>query len=1199
MTTVAGTPPVEHARLARHSDQEKLVRHLSTAMRSRLAGADEQGRVLYDKQPREVIVLGVLPPRREPVELPHPELAAEPGVPIDTLPPSEMGVSILLAADDDTLKFTVQCSFALYLQQFPTQAQQLEYLTAGSDDPPPEQDSRKGSKKPKERNVRLRQVYRRYPVEAEFDVSVPVPDGGGMVARHVDAELARAVESAYEQAQREHRLYSPLSGRGQTIEPAIVRAGPDAYDEHLSGRASDPAELVRPSLRFSVTAEPDLDSSKFRVNLTLRNTSEEVEGVRGYHPVLAVFDACFTADVSGGQLENMGYRFADADYRVTPEVYAHGRFCVGEADLTARRVWTTTWPVHVQKVFESREDLQPTFRQLIDDPLGTLETIAAQMDAFVHEWQSFLQRPELADASRHASAAQLQSFQEETRRFRVGIDLLGSGEEGDPRLAAAFQYMNEAFELLNTPGALSPDGPTGDPARIASWYLFQIVFIVCGLGALAAREVPGGHPLLAELEYADVLWFPTGGGKSEAFLGLVATCLFFDRLRDKTAGVSAMIRFPLRMLSVQQLERVLRVIAACEHVRSSRELAGSPFELGYFVGRQNTPNSLTNVNDAKWGDIAKMRRNADESTWATDQIVITACPYCSSEQVRLDPDVDAVRLHHTCPRCDRRLPVVVTDDEVYRTLPAVVVATVDKLATIAYNAHFSHLTHGPASRCPHHGYVTYGRGPADARRCLAGRFCDVEPGEWEQVVFHDPAPALMVQDELHLLSEQLGTFSAHYETLWQHLSAVGSRRPTKVVAATATISDYEHHVRHLYALRPRRFPTEGFTVERSFYAQQRSELTRRLFVGALPFGTTPAETAVMAALAGRDALRQLRAAGPDNVIERLALTHYVSSDQVEELLSRYDMQLFYVNRKTDGDRVGEDLRRPGRQADTAQMNVEVLNGDTPLHEISAVIRRVEQEGPHTPPEERLHGVVGTSLISHGVDLGRVNLMHVAGMTSSVSYYVQATARAGRTDVGLVLVSFGRTFARDRAVYHFFEPHHAYINQVVEPVSVNRFSLQGPDKTASGMMAALLLQQVARDSRWNPEGHNLASMYQFTPWVQGQGIELEEFLVDQLHRAYGLDSPELDPLLRSRFAEIVKQRFTQEWTELRRPSGAQSLQGRFGRRPMTSFRDIDDPVEFGAAGSISRTLFTTLTGGKDPRKDPEEEVAPARETADGA
>jgi hypothetical protein len=281
------------------------------------------------------------------------------------------------------------------------------------------------------------------------------------------------------------------------------------------------------------------------------------------------------------------------------------------------------------------------------------------------------------------------------------------------------------------------------------------------------------------------------------------------------------------------------------------------------------------------------------------------------------------------------------------------------------------------------------------------------------------------------------------------------------------------------------------------------------------------------------------------------------------------------------------------------VNVEVLNGDTPLHEISAVIRRVEQEGPHTPPDERLHGIVGTSLISHGVDLGRVNLMHVAGMTSSVSYYVQATARAGRTDVGLVLVSFGRTFARDRAVYHFFEPHQAYINQVVEPVSVNRFSLQGPDKTASGMIAALLLQQVARDENWNPDGHNLASMYQFTPWVQGQGIELEEFLVDQLRHAYGLDSRELDPLLRTQFAEIVERRFIQEWTELRRPSGAQSLQSRFARRPMTSFRDIDDPVEFGAAGSISRTLFTTLSGGKDPRKDPEEEAPPAQETADGA
>ena len=182
--------------------------------------------------------------------------------------------------------------------------------------------------------------------------------------------------------------------------------------------------------------------------------------------------------------------------------------------------------------------------------------------------------------------------------------------------------------------------------------------------------------------------------------------------------------------------------------------------------------------------------------------------------------------------CKKVLPVDVTDDEVYRYLPAVLVGTVDKIASLAFNPHASHLTHGPAFRCPDHGYVTYPQGHDE--RCLARDACTRAPGQWIPVSIKDPAPALVIQDELHLLSEELGTFAAHYETLWQHLCAVGSGLPSKVLAATATISDYENQVRQLYALTPRRFPTDGWEDGESFYARRHGDLVRRVFVGALP-----------------------------------------------------------------------------------------------------------------------------------------------------------------------------------------------------------------------------------------------------------------------------------------------------------------------------------------------------------------------------
>jgi hypothetical protein len=343
------------------------------------------------------------------------------------------------------------------------------------------------------------------------------------------------------------------------------------------------------------------------------------------------------------------------------------------------------------------------------------------------------------------------------------------------------------------------------------------------------------------------------------------------------------------------------------------------------------------------------------------------------------------------------------------------------------------------------------------------------------------------------------------------------------------------------------------------------------------------------------------------VIAELQLRHYQESD-IADLLSRYDLQLFYVNRKTDGDRVGEDLERLGPAVGERPLNVEVLNGQTALSDISAVIRRTQEEGAHTPPPDRLAAVVGTSLISHGIDVGRVNLMHVAGMTSTIAYYVQATARAGRSDVGLVLVGFSQAFARDRAVFHFFDPHHRYVNHLVEPVSINRFSLQAPQKTLSGVLSALILHQIGRSPLCNPPGDsNLTVLDNFRNCVRSHqqgnnhhnGQSLEEFLRSQLHAAYGLNSPVLDSVVRGRFKDFIDKQFAVEWAEVF-PGRGRLLTKSFSRPPMSSFRDIDDPVEFGAIGSYSRHRFEQLSGGLKPKDHPNLEVEPADESgeADG-
>jgi hypothetical protein len=1197
---------VSDPRAARSADQERVARHLIETVRRRFAGEADDHRRIFGKEPNEVVVLGVLDPRDDlPAPPSHPDLPDEPGVPADVLPPSEIGVTVWvdLPGDADEACFSLDVAFAMYLPEYPTWREQQAWMTGGhgsdADDEPRADDSDvtvgddqliddstdtdetatgagggtdanrpadDGQAAAAGGSVRLAPVFARHDVTAAFDLAVPLRSGVTTDQGVTHQALTDAVTGAG------GRLAHLLRGRAKTsVSAAAVAAGQAAYEQELTDRRTDELPPL-PAVSFLASATVD-PRGGWRINLTLANvaTSES----RRSRPSQTFYDARFTATIHNGSFRNLGYRLADRDWRTEPEVYAHGRFCVGEVADDRKTVATNTWPIYRDRVFESRPELQPTFSDLIADPVGTLTVIADRMDSFGADWSAYTDTA--AFAADHPARGDLAAFLDEARRFRRGIDLLRQ----DQLLHDAFVDANQAFLLLNAPNGLHPDAivARGTPG-ITSWRLFQIVFIVIGLGALAAREHDDPE-LASELDCADVLWFPTGGGKSEAFLGLVAVALFYDRRRGKQIGVTSLIRFPLRMLSVQQLDRVLRLTTACERVRADAQLGGAQFELGYFVGRGNTPNTLVRAADDRWGDISRM------ASWSAKErrknVVITTCPFCGSTDVELVADPGRVRLDHCCTACTQRIPVVISDDEVFRTLPAVVVATVDKLASVAFQPHFSHLTHGPAYECPKHGYVTFALGPAAGRRCLARQLCDLDPTAWRTVEVYDPAPAVTIQDELHLLAEDLGTLAAHYETLFAALCRAGSRLPSKVVAATATISDYENQIHQLYALTPRRFPSEGYRDGETFYAT-RLELTRRLFVGALPSRLDTAQFGITAAQTWRAELDRLRSLPAPDVVTKLGLSHHTTPDAVAELLFRYELQLFYANRKNDAERAHEQMRRAGTRP-PSQFEAEILTGDTPLADISAAIRRVQTETLAGTPEpgQRLAAVAGTSLVSHGVDLTRLNVMHVAGMPSTNAYYVQATARAGRTDVGVVFAAFSRSFARDRAVFHFFEPHHAYFNQLVEAVSLNRFAVNAPKKTATGMLCAAILNKIARDPAKNPAADNVIPNLMFTErfqaWLSAQPATAEADLVDAVLDAYGLRTAVLDPVVASYFEDTVQRRLADEMSMLR--GGTQrTIQKCFLNKPPTSFRDIDEAVEFGAYGYYSSKDFKTLASRRD-------------------
>ncbi len=411
-------------------------------------------------------------------------------------------------------------------------------------------------------------------------------------------------------------------------------------------------------------------------------------------------------------------------------------------------------------------------------------------------------------------------FRREIESFELGLRLLEGG--GIP--ARAFRLMNETMRRLGR----------GRKRQFEQWHLFQIVFIVGMLPKLIE-----GSSAWQQGRGLNLLWFPAGGGKTEAFLGLLIWHAFYDRLRGKTLGVTALLRYPLRLLTYQQLQRLSRALGKAEDVRVEAGIGGEPLSIGYLVGESTTPNRITDEAHRK------LRAGGVPANWQR----IFACPACDSRSVRLRYNEELRLIEHYCGKNDcptrgGRLPIYICDDDLYRYLPTVIVSTVDKLAGLGQNRRFAQLFGRVNMFCPHHGAAFAGSNApmCEASRNLgAGRPAGRCGGDDVRVGPFDHAqPSLHIQDELHLLRESLATFDSHYETAamaMQRELGNGELRWT-LVGSTATIEGYREQARHLYLVDAVRFPSPGPEAYESFYYRADDSLLGRLYVGVLGVGRT-------------------------------------------------------------------------------------------------------------------------------------------------------------------------------------------------------------------------------------------------------------------------------------------------------------------------------------------------------------------------
>jgi hypothetical protein len=659
-------------------------------------------------------------------------------------------------------------------------------------------------------------------------------------------------------------------------------------------------------------------------------------------------------------------------------------------------------------------------------------------------------------------------------RIREGIELVAR----DDAAREAFCFANRAMALQRERSVMALARRRHEPGPVAvtaRWRPFQLAFILLNLPALADRK----H---RDRDVADLLWFPTGGGKTEAYLGLTAFALAHRRIRppiaghQNDAGVTVLMRYTLRLLTVQQFQRAATLICACEYLRAAEGALGRErFSIGLWVGRSATPNTYSDPQG--YGAKQALERLAQDELPRRDggsPVQLLHCPWCGAPLTHKEPgatmekpitgtyvaDDDAERVDIYCPddTCDfspgasAGIPAHTVDDQVYRNIPSLVIATVDKFAQMPFNGRTQALFGRVDRHCPRHGYLTAaGTHPMSHRGTRA-----VPATEVTSVPLSEP-PDLIIQDELHLISGPLGTLVGLYETAVDILSSVaieGRQVGPKVIASTATIRRSEQQIGALFRRRAAVFPPPGIESTDSWFGREvpLDADPGRLYLGVCAPGKSvkTALVRVYAALLSR--AKALHDADAPTADPYMTLVGYFNS------LRELGGALRLIEDDVPG-RIRVLHRRDGTAWPLRTLyEREELTSNKRAEEVPKIIDKLERRFTSDRPESGAYPVdtiLASNMISVGIDIDRLGLMVVNGQPKTTAEYIQATSRIGRQAPGLVVTVYNWTRPRDISHYERFRSYHGAAYRYVEATSVTPFSPRARDKGLEGVLTSVV------------------------------------------------------------------------------------------------------------------------------------------------
>lgn len=653
------------------------------------------------------------------------------------------------------------------------------------------------------------------------------------------------------------------------------------------------------------------------------------------------------------------------------------------------------------------------------------------------------------------------------RRMRDGIQIIEERQD----VYEAFVFANKAmlYQRSHYQFAISKFrgdknlGSRPEPNKTGKymWRPFQIAFILMNIKGIA-------DPSSGEREIADLLWFPTGGGKTEAYLGLSAFTIALRRINGRSTsskgnGVSVIMRYTLRLLTIQQFQRATALICACEKIRRDNpsRWGEEPFLIGLWVGHQSTPNNF---------QIARkslMDLKIGKKPLESDPVQFSFCPWCGSDidYKNFSPDDTRQWIVARCLNrgCDfytnqpndisRALPVLTVDEDIYKRCPSMIVATVDKFARMPWNSQAAAIFGNVNKYCARHGFLTAGD-----KNCTASVHKNKD-GTKITVYPIDPLlpPDLIIQDELHLISGPLGTMVGIYETAIEYMSSQVRGKEVfrpKIILSTATVKGAQYQVQKLFNRKgTETFPPSGINSDDAFFWWEVKQGGRKFIGVSIPsYSMKTAILRIYASLLQK--VLELKVSGADNIDPYWTLVGYFNS--IRELGGVLRLLEDDVVRRIN-DIVDLIDEHRGFQKRIIE-HKEELTGRVPSIRIPKILSALEN---NVGSGESIDVLLATNMISVGVDVDRLGLMVVTGQPKNSAEYIQAVGRVGRKNEspGLILTLYNPYRPRDLSHYENFKGYHSMLQRYVDPVSLTPFSERALDRALHAVFISMIRMKL--------------------------------------------------------------------------------------------------------------------------------------------